>query len=90
MLRTVEIKICLQSTINATAISRDEGKTFIHQRNISRDPDDDFGYQCIEFVKGDIATQNPVSTGNVCRVVNTWIDKNISVWINLAKKTSQI
>ena len=39
----------------SSAISQDEGKTFIHQRNIAHDPDDDFGYQCIEFVKGDIA-----------------------------------
>ena len=38
-----------------TAISKDEGKTFIHQRNIARDPDDDFGYQCIEFVGNDLA-----------------------------------
>jgi sialidase-1 len=36
------------------AISRDEGKTFLHQRNIARDPDDDFGYQCIEFVGKDM------------------------------------
>ena len=33
-----------------TAISQDEGKTFIHRRNIARDPEDDFGYQCIEFL----------------------------------------
>jgi sialidase-1 len=38
-----------------TAISQDEGKTFIHRRNIARDPDDDFGYQCIEFVGKDLA-----------------------------------
>ncbi len=43
-----------RSTLS-TAISKDEGKTFIHQRNIARDPDDDFGYQCIEFVGNDLA-----------------------------------
>jgi sialidase-1 len=37
------------------AISQDEGKTFIHQQNIARDPEDDFGYQCIEFVGNDLA-----------------------------------
>jgi sialidase-1 len=39
----------------SSAISQDEGKTFLHQRNIARDPDDDFGYQCIEFVNGNTA-----------------------------------
>ena len=39
----------------SSAISKDEGKTFIHQRNIVRDPEDDFGYQCIEFLDGNIA-----------------------------------
>ncbi len=34
----------------SSAISQDDGKTFIHQRNIVRDPDDDFGYQCVEFL----------------------------------------
>ena len=38
-----------------TAISKDEGKTFVHQRNIARDPEDDYGYQCIEFVGEDLA-----------------------------------
>jgi len=38
-----------------TAISQDEGDTFIHQRNIARDPEDDYGYQCIEFVGEDLA-----------------------------------
>ena len=38
----------------STAISRDEGKTFLHQRNIARDPDDDFGYQCIKFLGDDL------------------------------------
>lgn len=32
-----------------SAISKDEGQTFMHQRNIVRDPDDDFGYQCVHF-----------------------------------------
>jgi sialidase-1 len=34
----------------SSAISQDEGKTFIHQRHIVRDPEDDFGYQCVEFL----------------------------------------
>ncbi len=34
----------------SSAISKDEGNSFIHQRNIVSDPEDDFGYQCIEFV----------------------------------------
>ena len=38
-----------------TAISRDEGKTFEHLRHIARDPEDDFGYQCIEFIGNDLA-----------------------------------
>ena len=46
----------------SSAISRDEGKTFIHQRNIARDPDDDFGYQCIEFLEG-----GPAIIGYHCR-----------------------
>ena len=42
-------------TALACAISTDEGKTFIHRRNIARDPEDDFGYQCVEFVGKDLA-----------------------------------
>lgn len=34
-----------------SAISRDEGKTFEHFRNLRHDPEDDFGYQCVEFLK---------------------------------------
>jgi len=34
----------------SSAISRDEGKTFEHIRAIRRDPEDDFGYQCVEFL----------------------------------------
>lgn len=37
------------------AISEDEGETLIHQRNIARDPEDDFGYQCVEFIGDDVA-----------------------------------
>jgi len=37
------------------AISRDEGKTFEHVRHIRRDPEDDFGYQCVEFLGKDLA-----------------------------------
>lgn len=36
-------------------ISQDEGETFSHKRFIARDPDDDFGYQCIEFIGDDLA-----------------------------------
>ena len=32
------------------AISRDEGVTFENQRHIARDPEDDFGYQCVTFL----------------------------------------
>ncbi|MEA1951522.1 MAG: sialidase family protein, partial [Planctomycetota bacterium] len=39
----------------SSAISRDEGKTFVHQRKIVSDPEDDFGYQCIEFIGDDLA-----------------------------------
>jgi sialidase-1 len=35
------------------AISRDEGKTFANHRHIARDPMDDFGYQCVEFLGDD-------------------------------------
>ena len=38
-----------------TAISTDEGKTFEHQRHIARDPEGDFGYQCVEFLGSDLA-----------------------------------
>jgi len=38
----------------AAAISRDEGATFEHQRHIARDPHDDFGYQAVEFLPGDL------------------------------------
>jgi len=34
----------------SAAISADEGETLIHQRHIARDPEDDFGYQCVEFL----------------------------------------
>ena len=39
----------------SSAISKDEGQSFEHQRNIARDPEDDFGYQCIEFIGDDLA-----------------------------------
>lgn len=38
----------------SSCISKDEGKTFIHKRHIVRDPEDDFGYQAVEFLEGDI------------------------------------
>jgi len=34
----------------SSVISKDEGKSFVNQRNIASDPEDDFGYQCIEFL----------------------------------------
>lgn len=37
------------------AISRDEGQTFEHFRHLARDPEDDFGYQCLEFLGDDLA-----------------------------------
>jgi sialidase-1 len=36
------------------AVSRDEGQTFEHFRHIARDPEDDFGYQCVEFLDKDL------------------------------------
>ncbi len=39
----------------SSCISKDEGKTFLHKRHIARDPEDDFGYQAVEFLEGDIA-----------------------------------
>ena len=39
----------------SSAISKDEGKTFEPLRHIARDPEDDFGYQCIEFLGDDLA-----------------------------------
>jgi len=36
-------------------ISKDEGKTFEHFKNIAEDPEDDYGYQCIEFIGDDLA-----------------------------------
>jgi sialidase-1 len=38
-----------------SAISKDEGNTFEHLRHIARDPEDDFGYQCVEFLADNLA-----------------------------------
>ena len=38
-----------------SALSKDEAKTFVHFRNIASDPEDDFGYQAIEFVGDHLA-----------------------------------
>lgn len=38
-----------------SAISRDEGQTFLSFRHIARDPEDDFGYQSVTFVGEDLA-----------------------------------
>jgi sialidase-1 len=45
-----ESPACPRRCALTAAISRDEGRTFIHRRNIARDPEDDFGYQCFAFV----------------------------------------
>lgn len=37
------------------AISKDEGKTLINHRNIASDPEDDFGYQAVEFLDDGMA-----------------------------------
>jgi len=47
-------KIARRCALTA-AVSPDEGKTFLHQKNIVRDPEDDFGYQCVEFLGDDLA-----------------------------------
>ncbi|HUT92012.1 MAG TPA: sialidase family protein [Thermoguttaceae bacterium] len=39
----------------SAAISKDEGQTFEPFRHIAGDPEDDFGYQCIEFLGDDLA-----------------------------------
>ena len=38
-------------SVLSTAISQDEGETFVHQRNLVDDPTNDLGYQCIEFLE---------------------------------------
>ena len=38
----------------SSAISRDEGQTFEHMRHVARDPEDDFGYQSVEFIGDDL------------------------------------
>ena len=45
----------LRRTPLSCAISKDEGKTFEHQRDIAGDPEDDFGYQCLDFLGEDTA-----------------------------------
>jgi sialidase-1 len=47
-------KIMRRCTLSA-AVSTDEGKTLIHQRPIASDPQDDFGYQCLEFLDDGVA-----------------------------------
>ena len=36
------------------AISKDEGRSFVNLRHIRRDPEDDFGYQCVQFIGDDL------------------------------------
>ncbi|MHC4402128.1 MAG: sialidase family protein [Planctomycetota bacterium] len=38
-----------------SVVSKDEGNTFEPFRHLARDPKDDFGYQCIEFLGDDLA-----------------------------------
>jgi len=38
----------------AAAVSRDEGETLTSLRHIARDPEDDFGYQAVEFLPDDV------------------------------------
>ena len=37
------------------AVSKDEGKTLINQRDIAYDPTNDYGYQCVRFLGEDLA-----------------------------------
>ncbi len=34
-----------------TAVSRDEGESWTHERILAGDPDDDYGYQCVTFLE---------------------------------------
>lgn len=43
-------RCCLSS-----CLSKDEGQTFEHQRALARDPEDDFGYQSLDFLGDDTA-----------------------------------
>jgi len=42
----------------SSCISRDEGQTFEHFRYLRRDPDDDFGYQSLDFLGDDLAVMS--------------------------------
>lgn len=57
----VNPKIHRRCTLTA-AISKDEGATLTSYRNIASDPEDDFGYQCVEFVD-----EGTVLVGYHCR-----------------------
>ena len=37
------------------AVSKDDGVTFGEPRHIARDPEDDFGYQCVTFLPDNTA-----------------------------------
>ena len=56
------------------AISTDEGKTLIHQRYIARDPENDYGYQCVEFIGKDLCLVGyHTRTGiNIARIGIDW------------------
>jgi len=47
-------KVSFRCTLTS-AISRYEGKTFSHFRNLAHDPEDDFGYQSLDFISPDLA-----------------------------------
>jgi len=38
-----------------SAVSQDEGRTFIHLRNIASGPEEDLGYQSVDFLKENVA-----------------------------------
>ena len=56
------------------AISKDEGKTLTHHRHIARDPENDYGYQCVEFIGKDLCLVGyHTRTGiNVARIGIDW------------------
>ena len=55
------------------AISKDEGKTLIHHRHIARDPEDDFGYQSVDFIGKDLVVVS-YHARNGLRVARIGID----------------
>jgi len=60
-------------TALACAISKDEGKTFLHQHDLARDANEDFGYQCVEFLGDDLVLIG-YHTRDTLRVARVGID----------------